>query len=296
MEEPPPLPDVPHPREVLERAGIRASRSLGQNFLVPTQIMDRMVECAAPGVRQVVLEIGMGLGRLTARLARRAAHVVSVEIHEQLHRIALQNLGGSHNVTLLRCDFLDSKHAINPQVTEAALAAGADSNRPLMVVSNLPYGISSPAIVNLLEWQVAVRDMWLMLQREVAERVLAAPGTSEYGPLTVFVDYWGRAARQFDVPRRAFWPAPKVDSTVVRIQVHRGPCSAELYHVFAALVTRLFMHRRKTLRRTLTDAYDGETARSVLKALDVEGNARVETLTAEQLLLAARTVARPPHG
>ncbi len=271
----------PHPREVLKAHGLRPLRARGQNFLIAARNLDRVTEAAEVTADQAVLEIGTGMGRLTQRLAERARHVVSVELDRGLHAIAAERLAGLPNVTLLHCDFLAGKHRIAPAVTEAAQRARGDG--PLNVVSNLPYCISSPAIVNLLEWDVAVDRMCVMVQAEVADRLTARPGTKQYGPLTVFVGYWAQVEALFGLPRRAFWPVPEVSSTLVRIARRAGrQRRPEGYEAFADTVRRLFSMRRKMLRSALKKAWNGRAAERVLAQTGLGPERRVDTLTAEE--------------
>jgi 16S rRNA (adenine1518-N6/adenine1519-N6)-dimethyltransferase len=291
------IPDLPHPRRVLEAHGLRARRSFGQNFLVAAADFDRIVEAAGVRPDEAVLEIGAGLGALTARLAARARRTVAVEVDRGLHAVAAETLRAFDNVELLLGDFLAGKHGINPDVTRAARAAQETTGRPLKVVSNLPYSISSPVIVCLLEWEVPVGEMFLMLQEEVADRVMAAPGGREYGPLTVTVGYWAEAEVVFTLGRGAFWPPPQVRSALVRIEKRRAEAGAD-YAAFSALVARLFSQRRKTLGHTLREGWGEERTRATLESAGVAETARVETLSVQQLRALARalgTTAGPPH-
>ena len=288
----PRIPQLPHPRRVLEAHGLRARRALGQNFLVAAADFDRIVEVAGVRADEAVLEIGPGLGALTARLAARATRVVAVELDRGLHAVAAETLRAFGNVDLLAGDFLAGKHAINPDVTRAARAACAPTGRPLKVVSNLPYSISSPAIVCLLEWEVPVGEMYLMLQEEVARRVTASPGGRDYGPLTVTVSYWAGAEVLFTLGRGAFWPAPQVRSALVRI-ARRPAVDAGDYAAFSALTARLFGQRRKTLGHTLRGGWGAERARAALESLGVAETARVETLSVDQLRALAQALGRP---
>ncbi len=247
-----PQDDIPewvrvHPRELLARHGHRPVHRLGQNFLVPLPTLQRIVESADLGTEDVVLEIGTGMGRMAALLAKRAGQVVTVEVDERLHAFAAEHLAANGNVRLLCCDFLESKHSINPVVTEA-IREHLGSAQGLTVVSNLPYSISSPAIVNLLEWEVRVDRMALMLQKEVAERLTARPGTKEYGPLTVYVAWWAEVEQLFTIAPGAFWPPPEVTSAGVRIVRRPGRVGGADYDAFAETVRRVFTNRRKTVR------------------------------------------------
>jgi 16S rRNA (adenine1518-N6/adenine1519-N6)-dimethyltransferase len=289
-------PDLPewasaHPRKLLDRHGLRAQRHLGQNFLVGRTNLDRVVQAADVQPDEAVLEIGTGMGRLTARLALRAEHVVTVEIDPPSARAASRHLAEFDNVTPLCCDFLERKHKINPEVTDVVAPVQQRTGRPLRVVANLPYSISSPAIVNLLEWRVPVAEMCLMVQKEVAERLAAEPGTSEYGPLTIYAGYWAETERAFNLGKNTFWPAPQVASTLVRM--HRTRERAEHYEDFVQVVRRLMSLRRKTLRKALKSGWNAKTADQVLEALDLDRRMRPEELSVGQFENLAQHLGKP---
>jgi 16S rRNA (adenine1518-N6/adenine1519-N6)-dimethyltransferase len=286
----------PHPRDVLRAHGLAPRKAAGQNFLVAGADLDRVAEAARLCADDVALEIGTGLGRLTVRLAERCTGVVSVEIDRGLHALARERLRECANVTLLCADFLESKHAVDPAVTEAVRAARRQAPGELRVASNLPYGISSPAVVNLLEWGLEPAEMCLMLQAEVADRLVAEPGTSEYGPLTVYVDYWATVERLFRLPPQAFWPPPKVSSALVRVRRRPGRAMTEEYGAFAATVRELFTYRRKTLARALRLGWGRAVAGEVPEAVGMEGRARVEQLTTAQFEAIARAAGPPAQS
>lgn len=285
-----------HPRDVLQDHGIRPRKALGQNFLVAAAHLDRIVQAAGMSPEDVVLEIGTGLGTLTARIAARAARVVSVEIDRRLLRIAADRLAGAANVSLLCCDFLAGKHRIDPTVTDAMRHALGARGRQAAVVSNLPYSISSPAIVNLLEWEVPVAWMCLTVQKEVADRLAARPGQSEYGPLTAFVSYWATVERLFNLPRRAFWPVPEVSSTVVRIVRKPERRLTGSYATFAAVVRKLFESRRKTLGHILRAGWGVELASGTMAAMKLDARTRAEDLSAAELEALAAALGPPRSG
>ena len=267
-----------HPREVLKRHGVWARRGLGQNFLASVRDLERVAGAADLRGDDVVLEIGTGLGRLTALLAARARQVVSVEIDDRLHAIAAGNLADYANVELLRCDALESKHRINPAVTAAVRGALEETEGRFKVVSNLPYRISSPAVVNMLEWELQPVELYLMLQDEVAARMTAEPGTGEYGPLTVYVDYWATVERLFTLGSHAFWPAPEVNSAFLRLARRPERRQTEDYAAFAELVRRLFTSRRKTLRKALKLATEDLPVDRLIGHTELSGKTRIEEL------------------
>jgi len=282
-----------HPREVLRENGLHASKRRGQCFLISLATMERIVSTADLAARDTVLEIGTGLGRLTALLAAQSHHVVTVEVDGGLAQIASANLLALNNVTLLHCDFLAGKHSIDPAVARAVTDARAASQGAVRVVANLPYGISSPAIVNLLEWDIEVARMHVMVQKEVADRLTAQPGTTDYGPLTVFADYWAEVERVFSLPRGAFWPRPEVASALVELRRRADRRGDEGYQAFAQLVRRVFTSRRKTLSSALRPAWGRDRAQQAVEALGVPQTVRAEQLDTRQLELVAKTVGPP---
>ena len=269
-----------HPRSILSRRGLAPRRGLGQNFLVSRMIMEWVVQAARVQPGEAVLEIGAGLGRLTAQLAERAGAVVAVEVDAGLCEAARERLDGAGNVTLLCCDFLERKHRINAQVTGAALraleelAGPGGGGRAIKVVANLPYGISGPAIVNLLEWEVPVREIDVMLQAEVAARLVAQPGTPEYGPLTVLAGYWSAVERLFRAPASAFWPQPAVSSSFVRLTPRTPQPRARSYALFSEVVRGLFQHRRKTLERALVLGWGRASAEALTEKVGLDPGLR----------------------
>lgn len=290
-----------HPREILLGHGLRPRKAFGQNFLVAGADLDRVADAAELGPDDVALEVGTGLGHLTERLAARAGFVVSVEVDRGLHRVASERLRGLGNVALVCADFLESKHRIAPEVTEAVRDALSRRPGPLKAVSNLPYNISSPAIVNLLEWEpstlpagkLRVGSMWLMVQKEVAERLTAAPGTDQYGPLTVAVDYWATVQPIFRLPPQAFWPMPEVSSVLVAVARRPERVRTEGYEAFTKAVRRLFGGRRKTLGTLVRAGWGASAVDAVRDGLRLDLRARPQTLTTAQFEAIARTIGPP---
>jgi 16S rRNA (adenine1518-N6/adenine1519-N6)-dimethyltransferase len=261
-----------HPRDILQRQGLSPNKQFGQNFLVPDQLLRRVVDSSNLSREHLVLEIGVGLGRLTALLAERAGRVVGVEIDRGLCRIAQQQLSTCSNVRLLCTDFLQSKHRIAPAVLQAVAEEG--DGRELKVVSNLPYCISSPAIVGLLEWEFKPLDMHVMLQAEVVNRLRALPGTAEYGPLTVVAGYLADVEELFTVSASAFWPSPNVSSKFIRIVPCEYSKQADDYKTFVSVVNRLMQSRRKTLGRALSIGWGNDVRDKVLERTGLPGRIR----------------------
>ena len=251
--------------------------------------MDRIVEAARVEPDDVVLEIGTGLGRLTARLAARACAVVSVEVDERLCQIASLHLAEFANVKLICCDFLASKHRISPAVTAAVLIYS--NGHRIKVVSNLPYQISSPAVINLLEWEVRLAEIDVMLQSEVMERLTARPGEAEYGPLTVFACYHAVIEKLFSFPPSAFWPRPAVLSSFVKVTPRSPVHPAQSYQVFSEVVNKLLQNRRKTLSHALQLGWGRAKTQLVLDTLQIDPALRPGRLTVDGFVRIADALA-----
>ena len=268
-------------RALLEEDGFRFSRSMGQNFLIDPSVPERIAAAADPGPEDGVLEIGPGIGTLTVRLAERAGRVCCVELDRTLLPILAKTLAGCGNVTVVSGDIMKT------DLTE--LTARELAGRRLSVCANLPYNITTPVLTLLLETGLFSR-LTVMIQREVAARICAEPGTADYGAFTLFCAYHARAERLFDVPPGCFMPAPKVTSTVVRFTPCPPPPEVEDRELFFRTVRASFAQRRKTLINGLAAAFPlpkTELA-AALTACGLEEKTRGETLSLKQFAHVAR--------
>jgi 16S rRNA (adenine1518-N6/adenine1519-N6)-dimethyltransferase len=240
--------------------------------------------------RDVVLEVGTGTGSLTTLLAPRAAAVVSVEISRQLQQMASEELIGCDNVVLLQQDVLRNKNSLAPQVLQAVadqIAQGAD--RRLKLVANLPYHVGTPVISNLLSTPITPHSMTVTIQKELADRILARPGTKDYGSLSVWIQSQCDVQLLRVLPPSVFWPRPKVHSAMVRIVVRPDLRAAipdrDFFHTF---VRALFTHRRKFLRGGLVGAFGKVMGKpaidGILAAEGLAADARAEQLDVGRLL------------
>jgi 16S rRNA (adenine1518-N6/adenine1519-N6)-dimethyltransferase len=253
--------------------GHRARKRFGQNFLSDPNIIRRIIDAIRPQAGEPVVEIGPGLGALTAPLIERLGHLHVVEIDRDLIVRLRENWSPEqltiHEGDALRFDF-------------GSLAAAA--GRPLRIVGNLPYNISTPILFHLAEFAEAVKDMTFMLQKEVVMRMVAEPGSEEYGRLSVMLQYRFRMGRLFDVPPGAFRPAPKVMSSIVRMApLPADQLGAADERLLGRIVTAAFGQRRKTLRNTLRD-FIGEAD---FAALGLDAGRRGETLSVAQFVAIA---------
>jgi 16S rRNA (adenine1518-N6/adenine1519-N6)-dimethyltransferase len=259
---------------------VRARKRFGQHFLHDPAVIERIVSAIEPAAADHLVEIGPGRGALTrALLAAHSASLDAVEVDRDLAQALQAELAGTASFTLHRADALEFDFA--------ALSAARGAR--LRLVGNLPYNISTPLLFHLLASAAALRDMHVMLQREVAARITALPGGAAYGRLTVMLAPWIRAQRLFDVGPGAFQPAPRVWSAVVRLEVLREPAFG-VSPRYAAIVAAAFSHRRKTLRNALK----GLVSAAEIEACGLNPGARPETLAAgayNALARAAETAA-----
>ncbi|MCG6796072.1 MULTISPECIES: 16S rRNA (adenine(1518)-N(6)/adenine(1519)-N(6))-dimethyltransferase RsmA [unclassified Geobacillus] len=272
--------DIATPRrtkEILERYGFSFKKSLGQNFLIDANILRKIVDVADISPDTGAIEIGPGIGALTEQLARRAKKVVAFEIDGRLLPILADTLSPYDNVRIFHQDVLKADlHAVIAE----ELADVSDR----MVVANLPYYVTTPIIMKLLTERLPIRGMVVMLQKEVADRLAAKPGTKDYGSLTIAVQYYTEAEVVMTVPRTVFMPQPNVDSAVIRlVKRQHPPVVVDDEGVFFQVVRASFAQRRKTLFNNLTNNLPGgkenkEQIERVLVALGIDPRRRGETL------------------
>ncbi|ADU92550.1 16S rRNA (adenine(1518)-N(6)/adenine(1519)-N(6))-dimethyltransferase RsmA [Geobacillus sp. Y412MC52] len=264
-------------KEILERYGFSFKKSLGQNFLIDANILRKIVDVADISPDTGAIEIGPGIGALTEQLARRAKKVVAFEIDGRLLPILADTLSPYDNVRIFHQDVLKADlHAVIAE----ELADVSDR----MVVANLPYYVTTPIIMKLLTDRLPIRGMVVMLQKEVADRLAAKPGTKDYGSLTIAVQYYTEAEVIMTVPRTVFMPQPNVDSAVIRlVKRQHPPVVVDDEGVFFQVVRASFAQRRKTLFNNLTNNLPGgkenkEQIERVLVALGIDPRRRGETL------------------
>lgn len=268
-------------KEILDKYGFSFKKSLGQNFLIDTNILNRIVDHAELTDGSGAIEIGPGIGALTEQLAKRAEKVVAFEIDQRLLPILEDTLSPYPNVKIIHSDVLKADvHA----VMEQEFAQFKD----VMVVANLPYYVTTPILMKLLEERLPIRGIVCMLQKEVGDRISAKPGTKEYGSLSIAVQYYTKAETVMIVPKTVFMPQPNVDSAVIRLTLHDEPPVKVKDEAFFFHVTRSsFAQRRKTILNNLTSQLpDGklkkESIQAALQQAGVEESRRGETLTIEE--------------
>ena len=280
-------------RQRFQLVGFRPQSRLGQNFLIDLNLLDVVLRAADIQPHDVVLEVGGGTGSLTTRLAQRAAAVVSVELDAQLAQLAAEQLAGMTNVTLLQQDALRNKNHMHPLVMAAVRAQLQSRERTTFkLVANLPYSVATPVISNMLASEIVPDAMTVMIQKELADRIVAVPRTKEYGSLSVWVQSQCEAAIVRELPPSVFWPRPQVDSAIVQlvlVPAQRAQIGDPL--VFQRFVRGLFLHRRKFLRSALSGAFKELSKPRVdaaMSQLQLGPDARAEQLSVSQILELAR--------
>lgn len=264
---------------VLQKYGFNFQKKYGQNFLIDTNVLDKIVSAGDVGPDDCVLEIGPGIGTMTQYLAEAAREVVAVEIDKALIRILEDTLSAYDNVMIINEDIL--KVDINRIVQEK------NGGKPIKVVANLPYYITTPIIMGLFEQHVPLLSITIMVQKEVADRMQVGPGTKDYGALSLAVQYYAKPELVANVPPNCFIPRPNVGSAVIRLtRYEEPPVQVEDEKKMFALIRASFNQRRKTLVNSLNNApglqFTKEQVAEVLEKMDLPATVRGEALTLEQ--------------
>ncbi|RKJ62955.1 16S rRNA (adenine(1518)-N(6)/adenine(1519)-N(6))-dimethyltransferase RsmA [Roseburia sp. 1XD42-69] len=264
---------------VLQKYNFNFQKKFGQNFLIDTHVLDKIIEKANITKEDFVLEIGPGIGTMTQYLCEEAGEVAAVEIDSNLIPILKDTLSEYSNIEIVHGDIL--------KVDIGALAREKNQGKPIKVVANLPYYITTPIIMGLFESHVPIDSITVMVQKEVAERMQASPGTKDYGALTLAVGYYAKPEIVANVPPNCFMPRPKVGSSVIRLKRHEHPIvQVENEKLMFDLIRASFNQRRKTLVNGLNNApgifLGKEKIQECLKELSVSETIRGEALTLEQ--------------
>lgn len=265
-------------KDIKERYGFKLSKNLGQNFLTDKNIIDRIIESAEIGPDDLVIEIGPGIGVITREAAETARKVIAVEIDKNLIPILKETLSDVDNVEIVNQDIL--KTDVNQLI-----ASLGDSISGVKIIGNLPYYITTPIIMKLLEDGVKANSITVMMQKEVADRIKAFPGSKAYGALSVAVQYYCTVEAVVNVPKEVFVPQPKVDSTVLRLNI-REEATVKLLNreIFFRCVKAGFGQRRKTLLNSLMgiEGITKEGVKAALEAAGIDPSRRAETLDLEE--------------
>ena len=268
---------------ILKKYDFTFQKKFGQNFLIDPHVLEKIVDAADIGKDDLVLEIGPGIGTVTQYLCEAARQVIAVEIDRKLIKILKDTLSAYDNVEVINEDIL--------KVDIAKLVEEKNNGKPIKVVSNLPYYITTPIIMTLLEKRVPVTDMTLMMQEEVARRMQAAPGNKDYGALSLAVQYYSVPYIAAFVPQNCFMPRPNVGSAVVNLKCHKKPPVEVIDEVLMfKLIKASFAQRRKTLQNGLTNSAEldftkEEITEAILKMQKLLGMKQNPLIRGETLTL-----------
>ena len=267
-------------RTTLAQYNIRPRKRLGQSFLEDMNMISRIAALVAPAGDETVVEIGAGLGVMTAELAKKAGRVIALEIDPRLIGVLRDRFAGCDRVEIVAGDVL------------AYDFSSACPGRRIKVVGNIPYYISTPILFRLIENRRAIESMVLMFQKELADRIMASPGTKNYGIPSVILARYARIIRGMTVPPTCFYPEPDVVSSVLSFVICEDETTPEDELLFAVTVRTAFSHRRKTLLNNLRAAgFTGDILEQVMKKTGIKGSRRAETLTVDEFRLLATALA-----
>ncbi len=267
------LSDIGTIKDILHRHGFTFSKALGQNFLINPSVCPRMAELSGAGEGVGVIEIGPGIGVLTNELCQLADKVVAVELDKRLIPVLGETLAEYDNVKVINADVLELD--LNKLIEDEF------SGMEVVICANLPYYITSPVIMKLLEDKLPITAITVMVQKEAAQRICAPVGSRESGAVTVSVNYYAEPSLQFHVSAGSFMPAPKVDSAVIRLDVRKEPPVITDEEKFFKVVKAAFSQRRKVISNSLSSGLkmSKDEINEVLAAANVPSNARAEKLS-----------------
>ena len=275
-------------RSLMEEAGISFRKEFGQNFLINSMVPEDIADMCCDREDSLIIEIGPGVGCLTDALAKRYARVVAIEIDKGLIPILSKTMAEHENVTVLNADVME--------VDLAALVEEYSEGRPVSVCANLPYYITTPILMRLLESGVRFSSITVMVQNEVAQRLCSKAGSKDYGAITAVLGYYGEARRLFKVPAGCFLPAPKVDSAVIRMDLYQTPKYAPKDEkLFFSLIRAAFEMRRKTLVNALSAKlaqYSKEDITNAILAIGHPETVRGERLSTEDFVKLSNILSR----
>lgn len=268
-------------RAILDKYGFSFKKSLGQNFLIDTNILRNIVDHAQLTEESGAIEVGPGIGALTEQLAKRSKKVVAYEIDQRLLPILKETLEPYPHAKIIHQDILKAN-------VKEMLDTEFQDIQDIMLVANLPYYVTTPIIMKILEEKLPLRGVVVMLQKEVAERISAKPGTKEYGSLSIAIQYYTKPEVVMIVPKTVFVPQPNVDSAVIRLTIRETPSVSVKNEEFFFKVTRAsFAQRRKTILNNLSSQLEGgkEKKAEIIEALEqanIEPSRRGESLSIEE--------------
>lgn len=265
---------------IMKKYNIRANKSLGQNFLISEQVVNEIVESSKIDKEDLVIEIGPGLGTLTKYLLEKAGKVIGIELDKKMVEILQDRFKLYNNFELYQQDVLkiDLKHLIKKEKENTNI-------KKVKIVANLPYYITTPIIMKLLEEKLDLESITVMIQKEVADRLIAIPGEKETGAITYAVYYYAIAESILEVPKESFIPEPEVTSKVIKLNIRREPpVEVQDKELMFKIIKSAFMQRRKTLINALNNAkifQNKEEGNKILESLKLDESVRAEKLTLE---------------
>ncbi len=275
-------------KEVVNKYGFKFSKSLGQNFLIDQNILEKIVEVSQITKDDHVIEVGPGIGSLTQYIGDAAGSVVAIEIDKSLIPILNDTLKDYSNIEVINQDVL--------KIDLHGLIEEKFQGGPVKVIANLPYYVTTPIIMKFLEEKLPVDSLTIMIQKEVAQRMKADPNTKDYGTLSIAVQYYSDPNILFTVPPSVFIPQPKVESTVIKLDVLKEPrVHVENEDLFFAVIKDSFGKRRKTILNALSTGdlkLEKDLLKNILEESNIEENRRGETLTIEEYALLTNNLAK----
>lgn len=277
--------------DILQKYNFSFQKKFGQNFLIDTHVLDKIIRAADINKEDMVLEVGPGIGTMTQFLAEAAGKVAAVEIDKNLIPILNDTLAGYENVRIINDDVL--------KLDIRGLILEENEGKPIKVVANLPYYITTPIIMGLFEEHVPVESITVMVQKEVADRMQTGPGNKDYGALSLAVQYYAKPYIVANVPPNCFMPRPKVGSAVIRLTCHeRPPVAVEDERLMFDIIRASFNQRRKTLANGLNNsdkiAFPKEVIMDAIEQLGKGASVRGESLTLEEFARLSNALAQRP--
>lgn len=274
----------------LERAGLQPKTKYGQNFLIDLNLLNILIDGAELNQRDVILEIGTGLGSLTKTMAMKAGAIVTVEVDRDLQALATKELKQYPNVRLLSCDALRNKNHLRVEVLDSVREGlSRIEGSKFKLVANLPYNVATPILSNLMTETPLVERMVVTIQKELGERIIAKPSCKDYSALSVWMQALGDCEILRILPPSVFWPRPKVDSAIIRV-IPNAEKRARIVDLefFHTRLRAMFFHRRKFLRSevftTMKDLLTKPQVDEILDSQNLAPNLRAENLTVEQMI------------
>ncbi|MBN2588895.1 MAG: ribosomal RNA small subunit methyltransferase A [Sedimentisphaerales bacterium] len=276
-------------RELLEASGIKPNKRFGQNFLIDLNLMKLLADSADIQKNDIILEAGCGTGSFTSILAEKAEKIIAVEIDSNLYKIAKEQLSQFNNVELLNVDILESKNTINERVTDLLTLAQKSSNGRILLVANLPYNVATPVMMNFITGKIKADGMYVTIQKEVADRMKALPGTSDYGGLSIIMQACGDVELLRVLKPSVFWPKPQVDSAFVKFVRNKEKIDKiPDLELFTKIVHIFLNHRRKTLhacsRLEEAKAIGADYWTDIFTSCSIDSKLRPDQITSEQYI------------